>query len=362
VTVPPFCSLSTLIHFLLRYLPVYPRSCVAPHHKMLSRHGTTRTSGASICFALVLSAPSRNYAAITAFASSKNLSQVYRDIATRSNLLDQWPDSRKICEDCLVHDDASNTYTLPSFPDGHGTLGVFGFLHGNSEAQGIMGPCDIIFSEFCSRVKTQVLNNDSLQCRVMDRWILHPPPSSHHISVAIIQEHHSFLKDQLDIDKWQPISDATIRHLAESFASEHTSQLQAPPELQLDSLLWTPDGALIAGFLDNTPEQAFEQIRSSSRRIARDVLGDVLTTRPKNLIHATVGRVIGLPTGATNRQYEMLTSLAQEYNEEVFPDLVATIKTKTPSFTLDELTLARNVIWMLKEYKAYQTWSLSGYK
>ena len=321
-----------------------------------------RIPRAAIYLAVFVSTPGRRYHGVGALASSNTLSQAYRDIAARSNLLDWWPDSRKFCQDCLVYDEASNSYELPTFSDGQGPLGVFGFLQDNQSAQGVMGPCDIIFAEFCSKVKSDILNNDSSLSRAMDRWILHPPPSSQHISVAILQEHISSLREQADIDNWKPIPHSSIQLLARSLMLEHQSKIQAAPELELDSLLWTPDGALIAGFLDTTSEQSFDKLRSSSRRIGRDVLGHVLTTRPKNLIHATIGRVVGLPPGCSPNQLKMLTCLAQEYNERILPDAVVNIKTQTPSFTLDELTLARNIVWMLKEYSVYQSWSLSSFR
>lgn len=320
----------------------------------------TRIPRVRISFVLLVSTPGRRYHALAALASSNNLSQAYRDIATRSNLLDQWPDSKKFCQDCLVYDEASNSYELPTFSDGQGPLGVFGFLQGNKRAQGIMAPCDIIFAEFCSKVKREVLNNDPSLSRAMDRWILQTPPSSHHISVAILQEHISSLREKADIDKWQPIPYSSIQLLGRSLMLEHDSKIDVPPELELDSLLWTPDGALIAGFVDTTAEESFEMLRSSARSIGRDILGDVLTTRPKNLIHATIGRVVGLPPGSSPNQKELLTCLVQEYNERILPNAVVNIKTKTPSFTLDELTLARNIVWMLKEYLVYQSWSLSS--
>jgi len=316
-----------------------------------------------IYLVLVTNARGRKFYASGAFGScsSKALSQSYRDIASRTKHLDRWPDSKNFCQDCLVFDQGLKSYKLPTFLDGHGPLGVFGLLHDNPQADGILRPCDDIFTEFCAQLKIQVLKNDVSQVRAMDRWILHPPPSSHHISVAILQEHISFLKNQADIDNWQPISHSTIQQLADSLMSEQQSKVVVPPELELDSLLWTPDGALIAGFIDNNPEESFEKLRSSSRQIAQDILGNAfLATRPKTLIHSTIGRVVGLPPGSTSTQYDTLTNIAQEYNERILPDAVQDIKMKHPSFTLDKVSLARNIVWMLQEYEVIQTWSVGS--
>lgn len=296
-----------------------------------------------------------------AFSSSRDLSKIYREIAERSNRLQRWPESKKFCDDCLVFDPKSESYCLPTFDDGHGSLGVFGFLHRSNQSRSIMTVCDAVFETFCSDIYDKILTNDVEQQAAMDHWILQSPSSSHHISVAILQEHPIFLRNDKDIEAWQPISDTTIQHLASSFAQDLPSLLSKCPTLQLDSLLWTPDGALIAGFVDSSSDEDFEKLRQTSRDIARDILGDLLTTRPKNLIHATVGRIIGLPPRATDEQYQALTNLALEYNENVLPRTVEQIQATTKSsgtFNLEELSLARNIVWMMKEYKEYASWSL----
>jgi hypothetical protein len=300
-----------------------------------------------------------------AFSTTRGLSKTYREISDASNCLQRWPDSKKFCDDCLVYDDEFESYNLPSFHDGHGPLGVFGFLHRNDGAKSIMAACDEIFNQFCCRIRDEVLDGDQDQQVALARWILQSPPTSHHISVAILQEHPTFLRNQADLEKWQPISDSTILHLASSFATYHPLSLSECPSLELDSLLWTPDGAMIAGFIDSSPGQGFEKLRQSSRTIARDTLGDVLTTRPKNLIHATVGRVVGLPPGATECQYKSLTDLASEYNRHILPNIVNQIRAESEhcgTFTLEELSLARNTVWMLHEYLEYASWPLTNNK
>ena len=298
--------------------------------------------------------------ACVAFPSSLELSNVYRDIAERSNRLPRWPDSKKFCDDCLVYDDETKSYNLPTFDDGHGSLGIFSFLDRSNEARSIMKVCDNVFDQFCSEISNKILTLDSEQRSAMQRWILQAPSHSHHISVAILQEHPCFLRDEKDLEKWKPIGEDTIDHLAATLARELPKSIsQCPPILQLDSLVFTPDGALIAGFIDSSPDQSFQILRQVSREIAQDVLGDVLTTRPKNLIHATIGRIVGLPPNASDKQYQMLTELAMEYNQVRLPRIVDSVREETSSggvFNLQELSLARNIVWMLKEYKEYASW------
>lgn len=307
-----------------------------------------------------------------AFSPKPTLSAAYLEIAERSNALPRWPDSKQLCDDCLVYQEDTQSYRLPTFPDGNGPLGVFGFLHGNSQAKSIMTACDDVLDEFCNDIRANVLllnteHDQQLSAAAMDHWILRSPPTSHHISVAILQENPSFLLDPTDLEKWKPVSNATIQTLALLLEQEHLSGGSPPPRIKLDQLLWTPDGALIAGFVDDNDDDTdeiedvdnagFDRLRQSSRTIARDVLGDILTTRPKNLIHATVGRVIGLPPGASDAQYQALAELARHYNEEVLPATVEKIQQECGgSFELQDLSLARNTVWMLHEYAEYATW------
>lgn len=297
----------------------------------------------------------------SAFSASVDLSQTYRSIAERSNKLSQWPDSQKFRQDCLVYNQQSQSYQLPEFRDGHGTLGVFGFLHENDAARTILNRCDEVFNQFVSEIDLKVLSGNPEQQATFARWVLQSPPISHHISVAILQEHPMFLQGRKDLDKWEPITDPTIQKLATEYARAHSDLLLEVPTLEIDSLLWTPDGALIAGFVDKSSHQSFKKLRASSRAVARDVIGDALTTRPKNLIHATVGRIVGLPPNATESQYQTLAELARKYNQHILPQTVEHIRSANQrggTFPFQELTLARNKIWMLKEYQVYAKWSL----
>jgi hypothetical protein len=295
---------------------------------------------------------------------SPDLSQTYREIAQRANQLERWPDSQQFCDDCLVYNEAIKTFHLPSFTDGNGPIGVFGLLHRNPKARSILTKCDVAFDAFCDEIQQNILDAEQQQQQQqqngMKDWILQSPPTSHHISVLILQEHPSFLRTPEDLEKWRPISENRAHRLSTAFARDHETLSTSCPELELDSLLWTPDGAMIAAFIDTSSDQSFDRLRHSCRVIAQDELGDILTTRPKNLIHSTIGRVIGLPSGASAAQHEALRALSRTYNEQVLPDLVESIRESHHGgrFLLEEVSLARNTIWMLQEYIEYASWSL----
>jgi hypothetical protein len=242
---------------------------------------------------------------------------------------------------------------------------VFGLLHDNPSARSILAECDLAFETFCQQICQDILQDSSQRQSFSKDWILKSPPTSHHITVAILQEHPSFLRDPEDLEKWRPLSEDYILQLSQNLRQHH--QTLPKPQLEVDSLLLTPDGAMIAGFVDTSPTQSFDQLRTSCREIAQQEMGDLMTTRPKNLIHATVGRVIGLPPSseASMSQYEALAELCQTYNKKILPKTVDSIRSSSHStmgggsFTLDEISLARNTIW-LEEFIECARWPIAA--
>ena len=73
-----------------------------------------------------------------------------------------------------------------------------------------------------------------------------------------------------------------------------------PLAFRLHGLRVCADGALIACFVEADPSApAFAPLRRRVMDVATEVLGP-LTSRPKRLIHVTLGRVLSLPTLATS--------------------------------------------------------------
>ncbi|KAG7363199.1 hypothetical protein IV203_026559 [Nitzschia inconspicua] len=301
-----------------------------------------------------------------------SLSQVYRDIAHCSNqITNDWPHSQDFCRDYLIYNVTHQYYQLPTFPDGNGPLGVFGMLYQNEKTKAIMNECHGLFEQFCKDVQSTILKDDAqMQDDFMDHWVLNTPPESDHISVAILQEHPTFLKDPIEREQWKPIPSHKIQKLAKEYSRKHAGI--PSPNLELDALLWTPDGAMIAGFIETSDDgySSFEELRIVSKTTALEVLGSstLSATRPKKLIHATVGRVLGLPPTTTSkvhsvkegrrRQKQELSALAQTYNTLVLPDTVSKIRRESDGiFELQQLSLLRNQRWMLFEYKEYGSWN-----
>lgn len=287
---------------------------------------------------------------------SDPLSQIYSNICNTAVDLQEWPDSDKFCKS--LSRNSEGKLCPPAFDDGHGPIGVFAMLHRNKDAMQILSRCSGAFDLFCESLRQDILKPD--QWRDMEDLILRPCESSHHICVSIFHEHPSLLHSSKDKRNWRPIDD-TLRTTLEERLSEYQSRHCVSPVLSLDSILWTPDGAMIAGFVETSTNNNFSHLRSWSADICKSVLGGELTTRPKNLIHVTIGRIIGLFDGVNEKQRNALTDLMRSFNQRILPNMVQEIRQSTTTngrFSLEEVSLVRNTVWLMHEYIEHASWKL----
>lgn len=283
-------------------------------------------------------------------------------IAQATAKLGQWPDSKSFASKLVFETDnyGQRRVRPPTFADGHGPIGIFAMLHTNEKAKITLQSCDQVFKTFCGDVKTNILETAQFRQQFDDECILAAPEGSHHITIAIFQEHPILLHNAEEIARWRAIDDGMIKmfegKLSEGFELDDPAQSQLP-DLTLDALLLTPDGALIACFLDST--ENFLRLRSISNQVATDVLEGSLTSRPKTLIHATIGRILGLPQGCSSAQQARLTQLARHYNEEVLPNLVSALRQQGHDrFAVHDVSLVRNTVWLMYEHTIYASWEL----
>jgi len=226
--------------------------------------------------------------------------------------------------------------------------------------------------------------------------LLHIIPKSKvpHVCVFMVHEHPSFLSSSSsndDADEKPLVDDATLQLLIQDLSSvidEHS--ISNGIWLQLESILLTPDGAMIAGFVeaaaqqqrredgstvsaaDNNNNSAYQSMKTECVDRARARLGTTLTSRPKNLIHVTLGRVLGFGQHVLQRPSELpedderqerVRALVQRYNQEVLPDMVKCIREEQPTagtWRLQHLSLLRNTVWFCEENIIYKTWDLCG--
>jgi len=91
---------------------------------------------------------------------------------------------------------------------------------------------------------------------------------------------------------------------------------------------------------------------------AARVIGGTLTSRPKTLIHVTVGRILGAPEGMAEAQAAELAALVERYNLDVLPAVVAAAAPR--SFTLNDVSLVRDSVWLMTEFEEYARWPIGS--
>jgi hypothetical protein len=286
-------------------------------------------------------------------------------------------------------------YTAPSFPDGDGPVGVFALCPRNPpQASRLVDHCmQHGWGPFCRDLQ-QIFhdyNNDDNSYNNINtmQGYLYPSPLMH-ATLAIFQEHPRILDDE-GKKQWQHIDDERmeilIQRLDEFIQNDGNFPKTIP--LVLDALVLTPDGAMIAGFVEQNIRSAkdgddhvgddgdighFARLRTGLIETAKDVLGSV-SSRPKNLIHISLGRILGLPlppppslSPASSQQYEQynekvlqVQQLVCHYNQQVFPRVVRDLKERGGgALPLRDFSLARNSVWLCEENVFYKSWQLDS--
>lgn len=306
--------------------------------------------------------------------SPPRLPEIYRQIAQQALSTSSWPDCDAFVK--LLHTDPqSGKIVPPRFADGYGPVGV-SFQFGrtqqqqqpqqhNQQAQALLSECTRALTAFVKEAESLYNSNNDNNTK-NNNWFYKPPPATLHMIVAIFQAHPSFLSSDEERRAWQPIGPRQMPILIQSL---HDALAQQPPiVVRLDSLLWTPDGALIAGFAEDNDENAIEeylpftQLKSTCVQAALRALPTGLTTRPKKLMHVTLGRLLRRPP--TDAQQTALMALMQRYNRQVLPDLVRDIvsvhnnnNNNKGRMLLDELVLIREWTWLSNEYEELAVFS-----
>ena len=83
---------------------------------------------------------------------------------------------------------------------------------------------------------------------------------------------------------------------------------------------------------------------ASSAKVALATIGGTLTSRPKTLIHVTLGRLLGQPDGMSSEQDEAFAARVRHFNREKFPQLVASSEQRR--FELTAVSLVRDSVWL----------------
>ena len=302
--------------------------------------------------------------------TTEELKALYQKIAHQAIECTCWPASDSFVKLLDYHPEApvnktginTETYQATRFDDGHGPFGVVALVTAqhNPAAVPMIATCQDVFDAF---VQELVLINQPLH--------VIPRTKVPHFCVFLVHEHPSLLTPQQVESTWQPVDDALMQKLVDDLSTVIADSVKdAPICLELPSVLLTADGAMIAGFVERihdedspTAKEVYASLKQACIRTVKKRLGGELTSRPKNLIHVTLGRVLGFgEVGAgTNKHEQQVQELVRRYNELVLPELVDKIKRSEPHagvFRLQHLSMLRNNVWFCDENTIYETWEL----
>lgn len=350
-------------------------------------------------------------------SSSSDLSSLYRQISDQAVRTLNWPASSDFIRLLDSSSSSSGIYKAPTFSDGNGPIALVSLFSetDNSAAVPLIQACLAQFDAFVDELCRSMDITSSQQQQQQQQQLHIVPAKVPHICIIVFQEHPSLLSNeqQTQPSHWRPVDDAvtvpqlaadlSVTLLCHNTAAAATSMEAAaagPIWLTLDSLLLTPDGAMIAGFVeqqndfgadtDDSHHCYYRRMKDACADTARACLGTELTSRPKQLIHVTLGRFLGFrendddataaaaamggdnddnnnnnndqfiaragPLLRKQRQLQ-LQELVRSYNQERLPAFVASRKDRT--WRLQHVSLLRNTVWLCEENIIYKTWDLT---
>lgn len=160
-------------------------------------------------------------------------------------------------------------------------------------------------------------------------------PRAWHAVVAIFQENPVLLPDA-ERERWRPVSPEAVKRLGTALASSLAASPVPELVIQLHGYRVCADGAMIAVFVEagqgdrgrrwesatsantagggdaHTAGGGFLPLRERAKEVGTAALG-ALTSRPKKLIHATMGRVLKLPERVTAEERAAVSRVAERW-------------------------------------------------
>ena len=256
--------------------------------------------------------------------ANEGLERAYREIG-RAGVgaleLRDWPRSSYFLEHCETRPE--DGALLPRRFETDPVVGVSCELGEDREHVQLLETAQRVFSDILQEARERCLTAAASR-EFATRGIWWAPRESFHAVVSIFSEH----PDLLDRDarrRWTPVPEDKLEHeLGVELRSDLWAYPVPPINLRLHGYRFCADGALIACFVDadadggngepggaekkkeeNAPEEvdaadavdarvAFGALRRRVKALGVKTLG-ALSSRPKRIIHVTLGRVLRLP-------------------------------------------------------------------
>ena len=248
----------------------------------------------------------------------------------------EWPRSRYFLSHCVSTEDGS---LVPRTFDTDPVVGFNALLCDEPAHLALLRSAQGVFKAFVDDIAFNAIapeRRDELAKGVY--WC---QSRGWHTVVAIFQENPSLLPEA-DREQWRAVSTEAVERLGEALASSLASSPVPELRIQLHGYRVCADGAMIAVFVEADDGEdggddgdddddggggggGFMPLRERAKEVGTVALGG-LTSRPKKLIHVTMGRVLRLPEGTTDEELAAVNRVAERWASALLSGVMPTAR------------------------------------
>lgn len=299
-----------------------------------------------------IKAPNPDDAARVAEDLRKRRAKMYEDLwrntATRAP---QWPQAAAMRNKLVVADARTGRLAPPRFDSG--VVGSAVFYGQTQEGKELFLNARMVMEAFVNDLALHAMGGDTGRIAAWrEQAVWWCPEPAFHTILTIFMETREILDNPEERQKCREVSVEEEHQLTEALLVG----LAKYAELKLKVIGYrvTPDGALIVLFEEPRGEgNSFTALRQTAAYIGTSVIGE-LTSRPKNIIHATVGRVMLLPEDLSDAERAAATEVVRKWSQafgaghwpgkprQSLPGLHGTLP-------VPQIYLYRETVWWLTE-------------
>ena len=236
-------------------------------------------------------------------SETKALAARYAKLQERSAIQSPWPDRSAQARLMRGLTRAPSGRLAPTvFPEDAPLEVVFFPPPGTALQSLLLEAQQRVFKPFIAEVRAGLSAKSQAALDAAAYWT---PPESAHIVLLVFSEHPSLLAGEQRA-KWHRVPQSAVDGLVRALHSDRTVSNVCPMRLQLDGFTVTPDGSMLALF-QQRPSAAGSAgssllgLRRELHRVGTAALGE-LNSRPKDLVHMSVGRLFEFPAELTARE------------------------------------------------------------
>ncbi|KAK3254215.1 hypothetical protein CYMTET_36565 [Cymbomonas tetramitiformis] len=284
-----------------------------------------------------------------------DLSQIYEGLWKQTvEAVDkgEWPKSGTLVKHC-VRTEASSL--APTRFEQDGVLGLHAILCSEDQVS-ILKEGKNIFEDFVDSCAACMSTQRALEFKNLVFW-----GGAWHATVCIFSENPTLLgEDERSV--WHSIDEDKVHMLRTALEEGLCTDHELEVVVTLHGFRVCADGGLIAVFVEDAA-QSFTALRASAKELGTRAIGP-LNSRPKKLIHVTLGRILELPSGLPDNERVELFKVVRKWATalgngtrpadgdstgcEMAGVLAAPLKIR-------DVSLCRESGWWMTEYHVYQT-------